>query len=591
MLRYEENGTEIRVLEGAWSIPPNAFAGRTGITSVVLPDSVRVIGSGAFRNCTALEKISIPRQVERIQQGTFAGCSSLRELTVPCTVHAIAEGAFSSAKIEHLVMEEDPPLADIRISGYMGFSGAEICFLTVLSRSRWISEGTFRCSTVHFAALSEKNTNDINWWRVGQLTDDSSAAVLMPGVEPAEMQRTVRPQAARGFAYAYGQGWDLPEPARQGYLRWIRSHRAEIWRDRDFLRVLLGEKLIPAGEIPLFADDALKSGDTEILAAILNYRSRFSEEQLERAQEKRLDRILSGRPTVNELKKHWKWNQKKDGKLKISQYRGFDTEVTVPDAAGSLSVAYIGKYVFSPRKPDLSEEDRRRLNAVTSVVFPDTVEELSPRVFMGCENLRSVRMPDGPVLLRSEVFRDCPSLTSLELPAGRGKFPRYCCRDCTSLETAVLGSGFEEICEGAFYSCRNLRTAVLPDTLKAVGRFAFRYCIRLASLELPEGLQYMDVQAFEGSGLETLTLPGSAETEVPILQGLSCLKCLIFSEGTRTVTGCLNFPSLRVVNLPSTAENADLQFLRKKKGKLTVRMYRHTRVSISNCSWEPEWLD
>lgn len=50
----EHNGTTID------TIPANAFKGCTGITSIVIPDSVTSIGLGAFNGCSMLKSITLP---------------------------------------------------------------------------------------------------------------------------------------------------------------------------------------------------------------------------------------------------------------------------------------------------------------------------------------------------------------------------------------------------------------------------------------------------------------------------------------------------------------------------------------------------
>lgn len=64
------------------------------LTSVVIPDSVTVIGNGAFLNCTSLMSVTLGEGVQYIAVGAFAGCTSLEEITIPDSVLAIGEVAF-----------------------------------------------------------------------------------------------------------------------------------------------------------------------------------------------------------------------------------------------------------------------------------------------------------------------------------------------------------------------------------------------------------------------------------------------------------------------------------------------------------------
>lgn len=60
-----------------------AFYGNTELESVVIPDSVRVIGKSTFTDCKNLESMEIPDSVVEIRDYAFSGCKSLTELVIP----------------------------------------------------------------------------------------------------------------------------------------------------------------------------------------------------------------------------------------------------------------------------------------------------------------------------------------------------------------------------------------------------------------------------------------------------------------------------------------------------------------------------
>ena len=55
------------------AIGDGAFAGRTDITAVDVPDGVLTIGAGAFRNCVNLDEVSLPANIREIGEEAFAG--------------------------------------------------------------------------------------------------------------------------------------------------------------------------------------------------------------------------------------------------------------------------------------------------------------------------------------------------------------------------------------------------------------------------------------------------------------------------------------------------------------------------------------
>ena len=71
-----------------------AFASRTCLTSITIPDSIASIGSDAFSYCTSLTNVTIGIGVTNIGNTAFRGCSSLTNVAIPSSVTRIGSGAF-----------------------------------------------------------------------------------------------------------------------------------------------------------------------------------------------------------------------------------------------------------------------------------------------------------------------------------------------------------------------------------------------------------------------------------------------------------------------------------------------------------------
>ncbi|MDR3304157.1 MAG: leucine-rich repeat domain-containing protein [Treponema sp.] len=75
-------------------IGKSAFAGRTDVRSVAIPNSVRSIKKEAFRGCTGLSAITMPAGLETIEEGVFIGCTGLKSITLPTGLTSIKSEAF-----------------------------------------------------------------------------------------------------------------------------------------------------------------------------------------------------------------------------------------------------------------------------------------------------------------------------------------------------------------------------------------------------------------------------------------------------------------------------------------------------------------
>lgn len=63
--------------------------------SIIVPDSVRIIGNYAFRECTSLRHIILPGKVERMGAGVFLQCWSLESVTLPVGTTEIGRDMFT----------------------------------------------------------------------------------------------------------------------------------------------------------------------------------------------------------------------------------------------------------------------------------------------------------------------------------------------------------------------------------------------------------------------------------------------------------------------------------------------------------------
>lgn len=84
-----------------------AFEGCSSLRNLVIPDSVTSIGDRAFSGCCSLESLVIPDSVTSIGDWTFSDCYSLRSLVIPDSVTSIGDYAFSdSFSLESLVIPD-----------------------------------------------------------------------------------------------------------------------------------------------------------------------------------------------------------------------------------------------------------------------------------------------------------------------------------------------------------------------------------------------------------------------------------------------------------------------------------------------------
>lgn len=142
-----------------------------------------------------------------------------------------------------------------------------------------------------------------------------------------------------------------------------------------------------------------------------------------------------------------------DDTIKIIQYRGEESDISVPKSIEGKQVSIIGQEVFI----DHSE--------LTSVTLPDGLTTIEKNVFSGCKNLEQITFPDTLSYISAQGglystswFYNRPEGASY---AG-GVFMGWV-GNATDVKEVILKEGTLGICKYAFWSMEDLESVTIPD--------------------------------------------------------------------------------------------------------------------------------
>ena len=179
---------------------------------------------------------------------------------------------------------------------------------------------------------------------------------------------------------------------------------------------------------------------------------------------------------------------KYSGAIEIPEY------VTYRDK--QFRVTNIGANVFTDSK------------ALTSLLIPQSITNLSDYAFSGCTNLATITIPSSITSIGAYAFRDCKALTSIIIPEGITTISSHLFDGCEKLTSVSIPREITAIGECAFQNCKSLSEFTIPHRIKTIEKSTFQGCTSLASAILPDSIISIGENSFyQCSSLSVVSIP------------------------------------------------------------------------------------
>ena len=95
--------TSVNIPNSVKLIMKYAFDGSTGLTTVIIPNSVISIDFNAFFNCSSLTSVTFGNNLTRISSYAFKNCTSLTSITIPINLTRIDDNVFVGCRLENVL--------------------------------------------------------------------------------------------------------------------------------------------------------------------------------------------------------------------------------------------------------------------------------------------------------------------------------------------------------------------------------------------------------------------------------------------------------------------------------------------------------
>ena len=154
---YQCSGlTSIVIPNSVTSIGRSAFESCSGLTSITIPNSVTSIGMRAFFRCKGMNSVEISSSLTNIDNQTFYQCSGLTTVVIPNSVTSIGESAFYSCGMTSVVIPNSVTNIGNSAFAYCSYLSS----LEIPSSVTSIGYGAFRsCSNLTTAVIPSSVTS------------------------------------------------------------------------------------------------------------------------------------------------------------------------------------------------------------------------------------------------------------------------------------------------------------------------------------------------------------------------------------------------------------------------------------------------
>ncbi len=452
--------TSIVIPESVTSIDYGAFWGCTGLTSITIPESVTSIGGTVFWDCTGLTEVIWNARVCNIEEVGFShpfyACDNIKQFTFGDNVELIPAGlclgltGLTSIEIPESVKEIEP-------SAFYGCTGLTTITIPELVTS--IGDYAFSGCT----GLTEVIWNARLCSNDGRLSSFSNCTNITTFVFGDEVSQ-------------------VPDELCYG-LSGLTS-------------VTIGESVTSIGAEAFSSCTGLTTvtipnSVTSIGAEAFSSCTGLTSVTIGNSVTSIDDRAFYGCTGV--------------------------TTVTIPESVVSISnyafmdCTGLTSVQWNARSCSNSGETSPFSNCtnITAFVFGDEVSQVPDYLCYGLSGLTSVTIPESVTQVGDMAFIYCTSLASVEWNVRQcDDYTVSPFWECTALDRFVFGEMVEYIPAQLCNGLTNLSAVTIPESVTSIGGYAFVNCSGLTSITIPESVTVIGDAVFSGcSGVTTITIP------------------------------------------------------------------------------------
>jgi len=546
-----------------------AFGGCSGLTSIVLPNSITNIGIQSFSLCIGLTSVTIPSSVTSIGNGAFAGCN--------CSFIVNATNPNYSALDDILYNKNQTKLIQCPISKNGNFvipasvtSIGEVAFYgcngltsisipnTITSIEGWAFGGCSGLTTVTIP-------NSVTSIGDGVFSDCSAlTSVIIPnsvtsvGSDAFQSCSSLTSITIPNKVTSIGKGAFSYCSALTSVF--IPNSVASIGDNAFYVCSALSAIIMQSSTPPTLGGLSVFSNMTSRAKLYVPFGTKSVYNTNFGASFDSGNNIIEGTEFYTEGGIKYVITDPINKKMTVIENTlAYTGSITVPAKVSYnselYSVSAIGNDAFSTCNGLTSVSIPNSVISVgnyafkgsvglTSITIPDSVDSIETNVFQGCTGLISCTMGKFVKHIGEYAFQGCSGLTSITIPDLVDSVGANIFQGCTSMTSCSIGKSVKNIGTNAFQGCNSLTSIIIPDSVDSIGTTAFADCSSITSVTLGSSLTNIAANAFQYcTKLTSITIPES-----------------VISIGDNAFKGCtglisVNFNAVNCGTMASSSSN------------------------------------
>ena len=389
-------------------IANSAFAKKTSLKAVTIPDTVTAIGARAFDGCTNLSDVSLSKNLESIGCRAFASCSSLIEIEIPKSLRSASAlyydgssrmvgGPFYNSGLTSVTFEAGTD----RVVGNLFHYAEKLENVALLDTMTTIGDNAFyECKSLREIKLLNKLT------AIGAEAFEDCTAL-----ESIDIPDTVTKIGTRTFSGCNS----LAAVKLSEKLKTIPSY---AFNGCSSLTAIKLPENLNSIEANAFQGSGLQAVTIPASCAAVGSNAFAG---------------CKGLATVT----------LQQGVKTIGSYC-FNGCTALENVAIADTVESIGGYAFYD------------CDTLSKVVIPNSVTSLGSYIFANCEKLSDVKLGAGLTAIPQYAFYECPALKSISIPYRVTTIGTKAFANCTGFTKITIPQSVTSISSDAFSYPKNM---------------------------------------------------------------------------------------------------------------------------------------